>query len=101
MSVNYNSKTDKTEPNSNAQKYSRPGTTFYDSDDFSSAMPKLVQGAAYLTLDRVLTISIFCKSEAGYDRIVNITDNNKNESPIVEFKNVGEITVKYKNFRNN
>lgn len=57
MSV-YNSKTDNTEPNPNAQKYSRPATTLYDAD-FSSAMPKIVQGAAYLTLNKVLTVSIF------------------------------------------
>ena len=93
---NKNSKIENSLPNPNSKKYSRSGTALYNAIDFGLDMPKLVQGVVFLEQNRVLKINIFCKVEAGYDRVVNVTDGTKN--PIVELGSDGEILIKYLNY---
>ena len=79
------------------EKYST-GATLATEGTFSSHMPKLVQGVAYLQKNNQLKIDIKYKNDKEYDKVVNVVDGKKSRNLSIEYGNEGDVTLTYKNW---
>tara|TARA_R110002020_G_scaffold137687_1_gene307073 strand:- start:3863 stop:7930 length:4068 start_codon:yes stop_codon:yes gene_type:complete len=75
---------------------SSTSSTFITADTFSSNMPKLVQGVAFLENSNRLKIEIRYKYDTEYDRIVNILDADGSKNFTADYSNNGEVSLLYK-----